>query len=186
MTDILDLKGWTVLGRTEEDGADVLEAEYPLPMPTACPKCGTLDCIYRHGTKATTYVDIPMRGKPAKLRAKVQRYRCTSCKETFLQPLGGILEGRRMTERCATYIKAHSLRDTFTRIAENVGCDDKTVRTLGAEYMAELEASHRPEMPDWLGIDETQIDGKMRCVLTDIGERRILDMLVGEQLPRIC
>jgi transposase len=63
MTDILDLKGWTVLGRTEEDGADVLEAEYPLPMPTACPKCGTLDCIYRHGTKATTYVDIPMRGK---------------------------------------------------------------------------------------------------------------------------
>ena len=110
MTDILDLKGWTVLGRTEEDGADVLEAEYPLPMPTACPKCGTLDCIYRHGTKATTYVDIPMRGKPAKLRAKVQRYRCTSCKETFLQPLGGILEGRRMTERCATYIKAHSLR----------------------------------------------------------------------------
>ena len=177
MTDILDLKGWTVLGRTEEDGADVLEAEYPLPMPTACPKCGTLDCIYRHGTKATTYVDIPMRGKPAKLRAKVQRYRCTSCKETFLQPLGGILEGRRMTERCATYIKAHSLRDTFTRIAENVGCDDKTVRTLGAEYMAELEASHRPEMPDWLGIDETQIDGKMRCVLTDIGERRILDML---------
>lgn len=76
MTDILDLKGWTVLGRTEEDGADVLEAEYPLPMPTACPKCGTLDCIYRHGTKATTYVDIPMRGKPAAahLRAVQRRF----------------------------------------------------------------------------------------------------------------
>lgn len=122
MTDILDLNGWTVLGRAEEDGADVLEAEYPQPMPTACPKCGTIGHIYRHGTKTTTYADIPMRGRPAKLRAKVQRYRCTSCKETFLQPLGGILEGRRMTERCATYIKAHSLRDTFTRIAENVGC----------------------------------------------------------------
>ena len=177
MTDILDLKGWTVLGRTEEDGADVLEAEYPQPMPTACPKCGTLDCIYRHGTKATTYVDIPMRAKPAKLRAKVQRYRCTSCKETFLQPLGGIVEGRRMTERCATYIKAHSLRDTFTRIAENVGCDDKTVRVLAAEYMAELEASHQPYMPDWLGMDETRIDGAMRCVITDVGERRVIDML---------
>lgn len=37
MTDILDLKGWTVLGRTEEDGADVLEAEYPQPMPTGSP-----------------------------------------------------------------------------------------------------------------------------------------------------
>lgn len=42
MTDILDLKGWTVLGRTEEDGADVLEAEYPMPKPTTCPKCGTV------------------------------------------------------------------------------------------------------------------------------------------------
>jgi hypothetical protein len=169
-----------VLGRTEEDGADVLEAEYPQPMPTCLPEVRhpqPIGHLYRHGTKATTYVDIPMRGKPAKLRAKVQRYRCTSCKETFLQPLGGILEGRRMTERCATYIKAHSLRDTFTRIAENVGCDDKTVRTLGAEYMAELEASHRPEMPDWLGLDETQIDGKMRCVITDVGERRVIDML---------
>ena len=41
MTDILDLKGWTVLGRTEEDGADVLEAEYPQPTPTVCPICGT-------------------------------------------------------------------------------------------------------------------------------------------------
>ena len=49
MTDILDLKGWTVLGRTEEDGADVLEAEYPLPMPTACPKCeiGRASCRER-------------------------------------------------------------------------------------------------------------------------------------------
>lgn len=177
MTDILDLPGWNVLGRSEEDGADVLEAEYPQPTPTVCPICGTERSVYKHGTKATTYTDIPMRGRPAKLRAKVQRYRCTSCKETFLQPLGGLVDRRRMTERCATYIKAHSLRDTFTRIAENVGCDDKTVRTLGAEYMAELQASFRPSMPDWLGIDETQIDGKMRCVLTDVGERRIIDML---------
>lgn len=146
MTDILDLPGWNVLGRSEEDGADVLEAEYPQATPTVCPICGTERSVYKHGTKANTYTDIPMRGRPAKLRAKVQRYRCTFCKETFLQPLGGLVDGRRMTERCATYIKAHILRDTFTRIAETVGCDDKTVRTLGAEYMAELQASFRPSM----------------------------------------
>lgn len=177
MTDILDLEGWRVLGRAEENGEDVLEAEYPYSTPKACLKCATLGTVYRHGTKVTTYVDIPIRGKPAKLRATVQRYRCTSCRETFLQPLGGILEGRRMTERCATYIQARSLQDTFTRIAKDVGCDDKTVRTLGAEYMAMLEANHRPYMPDWLGLDETQIDGKMRCVITDVGERRVIDML---------
>ena len=61
--------------------------------------------------------------------------------------------------------------------AANLRQLQKAQQAAWAEYMAELEASHRPEMPDWLGIDETQIDGKMRCVLTDIGERRILDML---------
>lgn len=176
MTDILDLDGWTVLSRTQEDGCDVLWAEYA-PQPGTCPKCGVIGHLYRHGTKETTYLDAPFRGSPARLRAKVRRYRCRSCEETFLQPLGGILEGRRMTERCATFIRANSLRDTFVRIAGDVGCDDKTVRNLAAEYIAGLEANHRPAMPDWLGIDETQIDGKMRCVITDVGERRLIDML---------
>lgn len=92
MTDILDLEGWKVLGRSEEDGADVLMAEYPQPTPTVCPICGTERSVYKHGTKVTTYADIPTRGRPAKLRAKVQRYRCTSCKETFLQLLGGLVD----------------------------------------------------------------------------------------------
>lgn len=164
MSDILDLDGWTLLARTQEYGWDVLDAEYR-PQPTACPKCGTIGHLYRHGTKPTTYLDIPLRGAPARLRAKVQRYRCRSCEETFLQPLGGIRDDRRMTERCAAFIQANCLRDTFVRIAEDVGCDDKTVRSLAAEYMASLDASYRPQLPEWLGVDETQIAGEMlACV----------------------
>lgn len=176
MTDILDLEGWTLLSRTQEDGWDILDAEYR-PQPAACPKCGTIGHLYRHGTKLTTYLDIPIRGAPARLRAKVQRFKCRSCSETFLQPLGGIREDRRMTARCAAFIQANCLRDTFVRIAEDVGCDDKTIRNLAVEYIASLEANYRPQLPEWLGIDETQIAGEMRLVLTDIGRRRVLDML---------
>lgn len=178
MSDILDLDGWTVLARTQEGKFDVLEAEYR-PQADTCPKCGTIGHLYRHGTKPTTYVDIPIRGVPAKLRAKVQRYRCRSegCGETFLQPLGGIRQDRFMTERCARFIQSRCLRDTFARIAEDVGCDEKTVRTLGAEFMALLQANHRPTLPEWLGMDETQIDGELRCVLTDVDKRRVIDML---------
>jgi len=176
MTDILDLDGWAVLSKTTEDHCDILDAEYRL-QPTACQKCGTIGQLYRHGTKPVTYMDSPMRGTPARLRAKVQRYRCRSCNETFLQPLGGIQAERRMTERCATYIQSLCLRDTFVRIADDVGCDDKTVRNLAGEYIARLEADYRPALPVWLGIDETQIDGKMRLVLTDIGARKPADML---------
>ena len=61
MTDILDLEGWTLLSRTQEDGWDILDAEYR-PQPAACPKCGTIGHLYRHGTKLTTYLDIPIRG----------------------------------------------------------------------------------------------------------------------------
>jgi len=147
MTDILDLEGWTLLQRTQEDGWDVLEGEYR-PQPEACPKCGTIGHLYRHGTKPTTYLDIPIRGAPARLKAKVQRYQCRSCKETFLQPLGGIRDDRRMTLRCANYIQARCLMDTFVRIAEDVGCDDKTVRNLAWEYIASLDARYRPDHRD--------------------------------------
>lgn len=176
MTDILDLPGWAVIAKTTEDGTDILDAEYR-EQPAACQKCGAIGELYRHGTKPVTYLDSPMRGSPARLRAKVQRYRCRACGETFLQPLGGIQAERRMTERCATYIQSLCLRDTFVRIAEDVGCDDKTVRNLAAEYIARLEAAYSPSLPAWLGIDETQIDGEMRLVLTDIDARKPVDML---------
>jgi hypothetical protein len=155
---------------TTQRGANAARAKYLAPfkrcittIQTASSESTTGRTCWRRSTRcmpsvpdclATTYVDIPMKAALHLLQ------------ET-LPAAAGIF----MTEL------HQGQPDTFTRIAENVGCDDKTVRTLGAEYMAELEASHRPEMPDWLGIDETQIDGKMRCVLTDIGERRILDML---------
>ena len=70
-----------------------------------------------------------------RLLASVQRFRCRDCGETFLQPLGAIQEAMRMTERCAEYVKDQCLRDTFTRIAEHVGCDEKTIRTLASEHI---------------------------------------------------
>lgn len=176
MTDILDLPGWEVIAKTTEDGTDVLAARY-LPQPEACLKCGTIGELYRHGTKVVEYLDSPMRGSPARLRATVQRFRCRSCSETFLQPLGGIQPERRMTERCASFIQARCLRDTFTRLAEDVGCDDKTVRNLAAEYIERLQGAYKPVLPEYLGIDETTIDGSLRLVLTDIGNRKPVDMV---------
>lgn len=176
MTDILDLDGWTVLAKRLEDREYELEAEYTI-KPTACQKCGVLDRLYRHGTKDTIYRDSPIRGHATRILARVQRYKCRECGETFLQPLAGIQEDRRMTARCAEYIKEQCLRDTLTSIADHIGCDDRTVRNLAGEYIASLDAAYKPSLPNWLGIDETQIDGKMRCVLTDIGARRPIDML---------
>jgi len=85
-TDILDLPGWTVLNKRLDAHEYELEAEYTV-QPTACQKCGTLDRLYRHGTKDTIYRDSPIRGHATRILARVQRYRCRECGETFLQPL---------------------------------------------------------------------------------------------------
>lgn len=174
--DILDLEGWVVLSKRLDGAEYELEAEYTV-QPDACQKCGVIGRLYRHGTKEVNYRDSPIRGHAVRLVAKVRRYKCRECGETFLQPLGGIHQDMRMTERCAGFIEQQCLRDTFVRIAENVGCDEKTIRNLAGGYIEGLNEGYRPKLPAWLGIDETQIDGKMRLVLTDIGARKPVEML---------
>lgn len=176
MTDILDLPDWTLIAKHREDEDYILEAEYT-KLPDFCPNCGVVGELYKHGTKLTTYRDAPIRGRPAVLRAVVRRFRCRSCGKTFLQPLKGVLEERFMTERCQGYIQEQCLRDTFVRIAEHVGCDEKTVRTVAAGYVEGLHAKYRPWLPELMGVDETKIGDGMRLVITDIGERRPVDML---------
>lgn len=184
MTDILDLPGWIVTSKRLDGQEYELEAEYDV-APSSCQKCGVIGRLYRHGTKPTTYRDSPIRGHTTRILAKVQRYKCRDCGETFLQPLGGIQDARRMTERCVEYIQSQCLRDTFVRIAEHVGCDDKTVRDLAGDYIERLNAEYKPWLPEWLGIDETQIDGKLRCIITDVVNRLPIDMLPDRDKPLV-
>lgn len=174
--DILDLPGWTVTGLTSADGEYDLKASYDVE-PDACIKCGVVGRLYRHGTKVTTYRDSPIRGRTVRLVATVRRYKCRDCNGTFLQPLGGVLEDRFMTERCAEFIQKQCLLDTFVRIAQEVGCDDKTVRSVAKTYITGINNGYLPKLPEWLGMDETQIEGRMRCVITDIGGKRPIEML---------
>jgi len=176
MDNLLDLPGWRVTDTHSAAGQYLIEAEYTI-QPHACTRCSAAGTLYRHGTKLVNYIDIPMRGQPTRLVARVQRYKCRKCTETFLQPLAGILADRRVTDRCSTYIAYRCLSHTFTHIAEDVGCDDKTIRTLDGEFIAALGAKYQPQLPEWLGIDETLIAGQRRCILTDVGNGQTIDIL---------
>lgn len=176
MTDILDLEGWNVVAKHHDGDAYLIEAEYTIP-PAACLKCGVVGNLYRHGPKPIYIRDSPIRGRPVRIQANAQRYKCRECGGTFIQPLGGIQAETRMTARCVEYIESQCLRDTFLRVSEHVGCDDKTVRNIAGDYIQRLASEYKPWLPEWLGIDETQIDGDQRCVLTDVVNRRPVDML---------
>ena len=178
------MDGWTLTDKRTDEGVETFSAEY-LHEPRACTKCGGMS-LYRHGTKTTTYADSPIRGFSAKLEATVRRYRCRDCGDTFLQPLGGVLDERRMTERCAEFIAKAALRHTFAHVAREVGVDEKTVRAVAAGRMANLAAQHRPRLPRVLGMDETQIAGELRLVVTDVEGRRLLDMLPGRDKDTVA
>lgn len=180
MTDILDMPGWSVLSTYQSEGEYVIEAVFAT-QPETCPKCGVVDTPYKHGVKPIKYRDSPIRGLPVVILAQVQRYRCKHCEATFLQALSGIQPDMRMTQRCADYIETQCLRDTFIRVAEHIGCDDKTVRTIASGYIEKMSDKYKPWLPEWLGIDETEIDGKQRCVITDVVNRVPVDMLIDRE-----
>lgn len=156
MTDILDLENWKAISVTKTDEEQTIEAEY-LIQPQFCQKCGAPDNLYKHGTKPVIYRDSPIRGLPVAIKAILKRYKCKSCGSTFLQPITGIYPDTRMTERCVEYINRQCLYDTFTHIANHLGCDEKTVRAVSSNHIEKLNAIYKPFLPEWLGIDETTI-----------------------------
>lgn len=184
MNDILDLDGWKVVDKRLDGNEYIIEAEYTVP-PIACMKCGVIGNLYKHGPKPVTIRDSPIRGRPVRILAIAKRYKCRDCGSTFIQPLGGIQAEMRMTARCVEFIQSQCLRDTFLRIAEHVGCDDKTVRTVAHRYIERRNADYKPWLPEWLGIDETMIDGVQRCVITDVANRVPIDMLPDRDLPTV-
>ena len=103
MTDILRLPGWAPTAIDETHERMIIHAECT-GKPDACQVCGVVNApLYKHGLREITFLDTPF-GKPTRIVAKVQRYRCRECGGLFPQPLEGIDAERRMTQRCVAYI----------------------------------------------------------------------------------
>jgi transposase len=175
--EILDFPGLIAVGEPIDDGEGTRTF---IAVPTAedqkaCEKCGTN--LYKHATRGRFYRDAPIRQYRVVIWLNARRYRCRSCKATFVQRVEGMDPTKSMTTRCVEWIRARCLRETFAHIAEEIGCDEKTVREIAHTYIKELNETYRPYLPEWLGIDETSLGGTNRCVLTDIGQRRPIELL---------
>lgn len=184
MTDILQLPGWTVSSTTDDGERLVITAHYA-KQPDSCQLCGLVGALYKHGPRSLTILDSPVRGRPSCIEARVQRYKCRDCNGTFLQPLEGIDAERRMTERCLAYIQQQSLRDTFQRVSEHLGCDEKTVRNVAGDYIEVMSVEYKPYLPEWIGLDETHLNKIFRGIITDIGNGRPVDLLPGRDKPQL-
>jgi len=62
-------------------------------------------------------------------------------------------------------------------VAAQTGLDEKTVRDIFNARAEFLGRWHRFETPRILGIDELYLNKRYRCILTNIEERTLLDLL---------
>lgn len=171
------MEGWTTTARRRpKPKHTVAEAVYA-PEPVGCQKCGIIGRFDRWGVDEMSIVDSPVRGDCVTIEVMRRRYKCRDCGGTFHQPLPDVVPKRRMTIRCRDYIAREAIEKTFTQVAADVGVDEKTVRAIAMERIAELGAQHRPWAPRALGLDETKLDGRLRVVATDIHGRRVIDVL---------
>lgn len=175
MTDILGLDGVRVTASEEDTHHFHINVD-PVGSLTQCPKCGGRS-LYKHDRREVMIRDQAIRGKQVAIYVNRQRWRCQSCGAVAHVPIESIDDNRSMTKRLLAWIRKESLRRTFAQVAEEVGVVEGTVRHIFREYASELEKTVRFEAPQMMGIDEIHILKKPRCVIGNIAENTIVDIL---------
>jgi len=150
VSNILNRPDYKVLQVTELEHDYQVHAEVSEP-PTHCPHCNHSE-IVGFGRRDEVIMDTPVHGKRTGIMLNRRRYRCQSCRKTFLEPVPHKDDKRQMTHRLIQYVEHESLRRTFSGVAEDVGVDEKTVRNIFTDYCKRLEITLKFEMPQWLRL----------------------------------
>jgi transposase len=175
---ILNLPDWDIIEVKEGEHDYAIHAKYA-KEPEACLRCGVIGQLYRHGVKKQRYMDLPIHNKRVGLIAHRQRYHCLACHKTSFQPLPDMDKNHSATKRLIEFIGKESMKRTYVSIADDTGIHERTVRRLFSAEVAKLEKETHFETPRWLGIDEVHLVKKARCILTNVEQRTVVDMLAS-------
>jgi transposase len=172
---ILNLPLITVIEVETVNGDYHVYAE-SIEIPAHCPAC--MGNIYKHDSKTQLIMDIPHGSHRVGIMLTRGRYKCREldCGITFMQKCGDVDDHHRATKRLVEYIEQRAIERPFTHVADEVGLTEKTVRNIASKYIQEMDQKRTFETPVILGIDEVHLNRKMRLILTNIGERTIIDL----------
>lgn len=183
MTNILNWPEYKVLQVKELEHDYQIHAEVESP-PRRCINCQSSNLV-GFGRREEVILDTPIHGKRAGIWVDRRRYQCRDCSRTFYEPLPHRDEKRLLTTRLISYIEKQSLCRTFASLAEETGLDEKTIRNVFRDYVNRLEKKVRFEVPRWMGIDEIHIIKKPRCVISNIEQRTLVDILPNRTKPTV-
>lgn len=175
MTDFLQLKYLRATAVNEAPEGYLVEAT-GAAAPRPCVNCSSV-LLYRHGSVEQDYRDTPSHGRAVTIRVTRQRFRCQQCTRTQSEEIPDLDDRRLATRRLLEYVQRESFRRPFLPIAKDIGLDEKTVRNIFEDHIADLRSSIRFQTPTYLGIDELKVIGDYRCMITNIEKRCIFDLL---------
>jgi transposase len=153
-----------------------------LEAPEQSPCCGG-DRLHSKGLYRRRVVHLPWMGVPTELLIECRRFVCLGCQKSFVQPLPGIMPGRRTTEpwRAAIY-QRHDDGICATVLARRERSSPATVGRIYAQF-TERRAKERLSLdcPRVLGIDEHTLHRGQRFATTfcDLKNRRVFDISAG-------
>lgn len=175
-TDYLMLPGWKTISIHPTEHDTHVQAELTGEI-TDCPNCVSRK-ITKHDKRPQIIMDQPARGKRVGIHLERQRYKCGGKKNhVFSAPLPECDENRRATSRLIKQIEEDALHKPFTRIADEVGLDESTIRDIFMDWVARKEAVYRPKTPKVMGIDDLFVKKEFSCVLTNIDSGSVIDIL---------
>uniref|UniRef100_A0A9E7ZUD3 ISL3 family transposase n=1 Tax=Bosea sp. NBC_00436 TaxID=2969620 RepID=A0A9E7ZUD3_9HYPH len=173
MLGLPDLRTITVLSHP---GEKTIIVESTLDRP-ACPSCSaSMRWIHKHGTSEQEFRDIPHGPWPTVLQLKRNRFKCGECKKTWMEDIPSLDGARLMTRRLSDFIVQRCLKDTNYSVADDIGLDESTVRSVFKDFVGAMERQDRRPTPMTLGIDEIHLNDVL-CVLTDLDRNKVFDLL---------
>ena len=151
--------------------------------------CTNPDCdhsksrLHKHSVSHNLLHDTKSEGKLVYIDLKIQRYRCSECGTIITDVFTFYDKHAHSTNRLRDEWISRCIKgETFSYIANDYSVDHKTVAAAFKAYATShkelLTYNYTPEV---LGIDEAHIDNHYRLVLTDIKERRLLDIKIDNK-----
>ncbi|HNB24271.1 MAG TPA: ISL3 family transposase [Candidatus Melainabacteria bacterium] len=175
MIDLLNLPGVTPVNIQKGERFIAIFAEVAECNPPICDDC--CKPMYRHGKRSNVFADTPLQMQPVRLEISRPRFRCDACGKTAIPELQFLDEKRRATKRLVDAIRERCLATTFHDLAQQTGLAVNTVKNIAHDLINELACTVHYETPVIMGIDEVNIAGAYRCVITNLATNNVFEIL---------
>ena len=141
-----------------------------------CPHCGEYTYTV-HDYRIKELRDIPLQGKPVRLKYRRRRYICRKCGKKSAEAFELSGKNQRTTARLAIYgLKLSAERRSGKSIAAEVGVSASSVN----RWLKYLPGRRPEKLPRVLSIDEFRGNAggeRFQCILTAPEEKKIVDIL---------